>query len=68
MGLFFRGDPLPPGSWLGKHPTKKPSILGVVLQGGSSFLGFLVRKPPNREAPPGKEGSFYQITSGTHTC
>jgi len=24
-GWFFRGGPLPPGSWFGNHPTKKAS-------------------------------------------
>ena len=35
--------------------------IGVVLQGGSSSSGFLIREPPNKEPPPVGRVSFDQI-------
>jgi len=58
LGLFFGGGPLPPGSWFGNYPLKKPvrnpgGVLiqknGVVFQWGSFSSGSLVWKPPNKE-------------------
>jgi len=31
LWLFFRWGPLPAGSWLGNHPTRKPPQWGVFL-------------------------------------
>jgi len=48
-----RGPPL-------KNHHQNWSILGVVLQGGSSSSGFLIWKPLNKETPPGGNVSFNQ--------
>jgi len=39
---------------LSTKSIKNESILGFVLQAGSSSSGFLVWKPPNKETPPGE--------------
>jgi len=46
------------------EPPKNWSILGVVLQVGSSSYGFLIWKPPNKENHPG--GGFFRSTYACH--
>jgi len=41
LGWFFRGGPLPPGSWLGNIVNRKPPQEGVVLS--IKFVSFIAR-------------------------
>ena len=52
VGWFPNQEPGGRGNLL-KNKSQNWSILGVVLEVGSSFSGFLVWKPPNKEIPRG---------------